>query len=115
MASPIPTTHCKECGTDLFVDGKKLLKGSTCMKCHAKKGDERRLKKRRVAIAHLGDRCMDCGKQFPDACYDFHHNRDKEECVSILIRNNVKLETILEEASKCDLVCANCHRIRHYK
>ncbi len=103
--------NCKECNAKL---DKKILKGNLCMKCHAVYINRYRLEKRRKAIEHLGDKCADCGKTYPAPCYDFHHKDEKEVCVSILIRNNRKLETILNEASKCELLCANCHRLRHF-
>jgi len=107
-------THCKECATKL---DKNKLKGNLCMKCHYQYMNRYRLEKRQKAIEHLGDKCADCDKQYPSACYDFHHTdpNKKDDCVSILIRNNRKLETILNEASKCELLCSNCHRIRHFK
>ena len=105
-------SNCKSCGCDL---DKSKLKGNLCMKCHGVYQDRYRVEKRKKAIEHLGDKCMDCGKTYPPQVYDFHHERDKEECVSILIRNNRKLETILEEVDKCVLLCANCHRLRHFK
>lgn len=86
------------------------------MKCHAVYMNKYRLAKRKTAIEMLGDRCGDCGKTFHPACYDFHHKdpSQKDDHVSILIRNNRKLETILEEVAKCELLCACCHRIRHF-
>ena len=105
--------NCKECGCEL---DKKKLKGNLCMKCHYKYMNAYRVAKRNAAVEHLGARCMDCGNTFPYACYDFHHTdpTKKDDCVANYIRNNRKLEVILEEASKCELLCANCHRIRHY-
>ncbi len=103
---------CKECGVKL---DKKKLKGNLCMKCPAVYMSRYRLEKRQKAIELLGDKCKDCGKTYPAPVYDFHHTDEKSECVSILIRNNRKLETILNEASKCELLCSNCHRIRHFK
>jgi len=108
--------NCKVCGTHLPLndDGTKKLKGNLCMKCHADYQNKYRLEKRQKAIELLGDKCGDCGNTYPAPCYDFHHVEEKTECVSILIRNNRKLETILNEASKCELLCANCHRLRHF-
>lgn len=45
---------------------------------------------------------------------DFDH-RDpatKTKAVSQLISECRSMDIILEEIAKCDLVCANCHRIR---
>jgi hypothetical protein len=104
-------THCKICSTKL---DKNKLKGNLCMQCASKKNTERRRLKRQCAIELLGDKCKDCSKTYPAPCYDFHHKDEKEVCVSILIHRNRKLETILNEAAKCELLCANCHRLRHF-
>jgi len=103
-------THCKTCGKKL---DKNKLKGNLCMQCAAQVNVNRRRKKRDIAINHLGNKCIDCGITYPAAVYDFHHLGNKKDCVATMIRNNLKVETILEEVDKCVLLCANCHRIRH--
>jgi len=85
------------------------------MQCAAQANIDRRRRKRAAAVELLGDKCADCGQTYPHAVYDFHHHGDKYDCVSTLIHNGKKLETILNEAAKCELLCSNCHRIRHYK
>lgn len=59
--------------------------------------------------------CADCGisgKDYPKIL-DFHHVRgDKKFNVSEYSRQTSSLIKIKEEISKCDVVCANCHRIR---
>jgi hypothetical protein len=59
--------------------------------------------------------CLDCGRQFPPYVMEFHHRQPKEKIMSIgrmiITRSRQK---IIEEISKCDLVCSNCHRIREY-
>ena len=103
--------NCKECGTTLDKD---KLKGNLCMQCLSKYNNIYKTNKRKIAVEHLGDKCVDCGNTYPSAVYDFHHLRDKKECVANMIRYNLKIETILEEVDKCVLLCANCHRIRHF-
>ena len=57
--------------------------------------------------------CVDCGKCFHPCAMDFDHVRDnKATDVSRLMDRNRKV--ILDEIAKCDLVCANCHRLRTY-
>lgn len=54
--------------------------------------------------------CMDCGNQFPPECMDWDHRPGE-----IKYRNVSQIrgkEKLMAEISKCDLVCANCHRIR---
>lgn len=56
--------------------------------------------------------CIDCGLSFHQACMDFDHVRgEKLGSVSELSRRFGK-EKLSKEISKCDLVCACCHRIR---
>jgi hypothetical protein len=69
------------------------------------------------AIEYLGCICKRCGLKDPMALsvYDFHH-RDmslKEANVGNMIRKMLSWEEIKVELDKCDLVCANCHRIIH--
>jgi len=57
--------------------------------------------------------CMDCGGSFPVVCMDFDH-RDpgtKNHNVSDLVKVG-SVRILEEEIAKCDIVCANCHRIR---
>lgn len=57
--------------------------------------------------------CMDCGGSFPIICMDFDHVRgEKVGNVADLVKKNKPFDVILAEIAKCDVVCANCHRIR---
>jgi len=58
--------------------------------------------------------CMDCGGEFPYPVMDFDHRPGEIKLgnVAEMVSRNVALERILDEIKKCDLVCANCHRIR---
>lgn len=55
--------------------------------------------------------CSDCGLTFPPEAMDFDHVRG-EKVAGICQIYDWKEERILLELSKCDLVCACCHRIR---
>lgn len=60
-------------------------------------------------------RCTDCGLMYPTAAMDFDH-RDptaKKWTVSQMLLRTSTAE-ILDEVAKCDVVCANCHRMRTY-
>lgn len=56
--------------------------------------------------------CADCGNSYPDYVMDYDHldAKTKFKMVSKLI--NYSFGKIKEEVAKCELVCANCHRIR---
>ena len=67
--------------------------------------------------------CADCGRSFPEVCMDFHHLDEKTKENS-LKKKKTALSTrmrrwgkkrIDEELEKCVVICANCHRIRHFK
>lgn len=62
--------------------------------------------------------CIDCGGVFPPWVMEFDHVPERGEKVanvSCLSRSrSINAPTFLKEASKCDIVCANCHKNRTY-
>lgn len=59
--------------------------------------------------------CADCGGSFPSVCMDFHHLDESTKKFSIGNSvGNLTWDSILAEAAKCVVICANCHRIRHH-
>lgn len=59
--------------------------------------------------------CIKCGEK-RNPCLDFHHrdSNDKEMSITHMVKRYSK-KRILEEISKCDVLCANCHRIEHWE
>jgi hypothetical protein len=60
--------------------------------------------------------CADCGGRFAPCSMQFDH-RDpttKVKAVMAMI-SNFGLDRILAEVAKCDIVCANCHRLRTFQ
>lgn len=55
--------------------------------------------------------CADCGGRFPSVCMDFDHIKDKTFTIA-QNKHRWGLKTLQAEIDKCDVVCANCHRIR---
>jgi len=53
----------------------------------------------------------DCGRQFPTEAMDFDHLGNKVVEVSRLMYDS-GTEALLAEIAKCEVVCANCHRLR---
>jgi len=74
---------------------------------------EFRRKNKTKAVEFMGNKCFRCGQSFPDCCYDFHHKDplDNNEIPSGILHCSWK--RIIEELSKCIMVCSNCHRIIH--
>lgn len=63
-------------------------------------------------------RCLDCGAGFPPVAMDFDHRKSetKRDNVSrIAAGPEFSMADLKAEISKCELVCANCHRIRTWK
>ena len=58
--------------------------------------------------------CTDCGNSFPPCVMEFDHLDPKKKTnnVATLMRHTISLDRLKEEIAKCELVCANCHRIR---
>lgn len=50
-------------------------------------------------------------------CLDFHHRdpTDKVRDVSTLFQKGRTPDVVWAEIQKCDLICANCHRVEHAK
>ena len=61
--------------------------------------------------------CMDCNNNYPHYVMDFDHKDGNLKVSSIarMVRDGKSKIKITEEMKKCDLICANCHRIRTYK
>lgn len=58
--------------------------------------------------------CTDCGKSYPAPVMEFDHlpGQEKKREISKFRTSSCSIESLLIEVSKCELVCANCHRIR---
>lgn len=59
--------------------------------------------------------CIKCGFSHP-AALDFHHRDPNEKDFSIAQWHKTcsNFESVKIEIEKCDVLCANCHRILHY-
>ena len=57
--------------------------------------------------------CADCGNTYLTCVMDFDHKPEFEKKYEMAkIAYSASKARITEEAAKCDVVCANCHRIR---
>lgn len=105
--------------------------GSWCKKCQANynktyyKGNKNKYRARlkhyrqeiksKITALKESSTCADCSNYYPPVCMDFDHVRGKKlfdissysgKCGSM------SWERIQQEIDKCELVCANCHRLR---
>lgn len=59
---------------------------------------------------------MDCGYREHPAALDFDHRDPTAKRMSSIAKHLTRRwEVVLAEIAKCDVVCANCHRIRTAK
>lgn len=57
--------------------------------------------------------CVDCRTVYPHYVMDFDHVRgEKLANVADITNTNHSRKKVWDEIAKCDLVCANCHRVR---
>ena len=67
-------------------------------------------------VAHFGGQCVDCGYEGPPFMYDFDHRDPLDKRFAITASGATRSwDKQLAEAEKCDLVCANCHRMRTHR
>lgn len=89
---------------------------SWCKQCNTENVRNRKRELKRLCVEYKGGVCVDCGGKFHPAIFDFHHVDQKEKDFSISSITSTKLtDPIKSELDKCVLLCANCHRLRHYQ
>lgn len=76
----------------------------------------RRRSKKKQLVLHFGGKCISCGYDKNLAALTFHHRdpKDKSHGVSISGSGKTSLKELIKEASKCDLLCHNCHTETHH-
>ena len=60
--------------------------------------------------------CADCRNRFPHYVLEFDH-RPEHQKIDVVYRvlRNYGADAAWKEVAKCDVVCANCHKIRTYQ
>lgn len=84
----------------------------------SRKHAEKHAGNKKLVMAAIGNKCVDCGLEpsetWPLDCFDFHHTNPDEKDNSIArLLDKSDITEALEEAKKCVVLCANCHRRRH--
>lgn len=60
--------------------------------------------------------CADCGGRFAQCSMDFDHRDPSTKVMRVtLMVGRAGIGRILAEVAKCDIVCANCHRLRTFE
>lgn len=92
-----PSSQCKTCVNNVSTEAITRMR------------QERKL----ILVTEFGNKCQDCGFTGPPFMFDFDHRNPEEK--ERLVGHFRSLEKMRKEAEKCDLVCANCHRLRTHK
>lgn len=66
----------------------------------------------RIAAIKLAVGCMDCGYDEHSEALDFDHRPGEVKLLTISQTVAIQWERLEAEMEKCDVVCANCHRVR---
>lgn len=105
--------RCKECVRKAYI--KVYAKHKDKYNAHSKIVQKRtRVTNKKLKIEYLlAHPCVDCGNT-DTRVLDFDHLRDKKEKVSKML-SSYTWAKVYEEIEKCEVRCANCHRIKHFK
>src|ERR1700687_5556177 len=73
----------------------------------------RRGYRRTQLLAKIKNRpCMDCQGWLGPCQMEFDHRPGVEKIRDVSRMRGCTLKRLLAEAAKCDIVCANCHKLR---
>lgn len=124
--------ECRVCGLDKPLESfpwRNKAKGYRTYECwdcgkirrdgSREQTNARHTEMRRIIIDKINELksqpCMDCGVSYPPYVMDFDHRGGKRMNVSKFKAGTWAWSTVQAEIDKCDLICANCHRLRTFK
>lgn len=104
-------TYCKSCSSKTSK-AYYSLRTPILIEVINKRRLDRRIELQKFIAKYLSENnCVDCGES-DLRTLDFDHLRDKIKNVSQLIKDGAAIETVSNEIAKCEVRCANCHRIK---
>ena len=115
------TRICKSCSKSVGVSNYTKLKSgslhSYCKSCLYVKNQEysKNRKTGKVSVQYIRNykeshACQDCQKNYPYYVMDFDHLEDKSFSINKIQSHSIS--KIQSEIEKCEVLCANCHRVR---
>lgn len=110
-------SRCKECVKKLSLN--YYHNNKTDPEFKRKKQERKnkcRSRKRDLILPLKAKPCADCGFKGHPWQMDFDHIDPANKLGDISDYNNsdYSYKTLLDEIAKCEVVCANCHRLREY-
>jgi transposase len=84
--------------------------GYRCLKCRSEAVTKRRRRVKQTLVDEAGGACRICGYRRCLAALEFHHVEPADKRFALSHRGVARsIERARNEASKCVLLCANCH------
>lgn len=72
-------------------------------------------KKRKIIDEAKAKPCMDCGHNYATVCMDLDHRDPSTKKFNPSQFLSHSYADLISEIAKCDVVCANCHRLRTHQ
>lgn len=116
MLDGIATQVCPICG-EIFTYQNKGGNRKYCFNCSpiTKNPTDKFIAFKRNWIKSHGNGCNICGYNKCIDALDFHHIDPRTKKFSISNTGHHGIDELKEEAEKCIILCANCHREIHAK
>ena len=110
--------RCKDCKTAKSPDefhrdrSRNTGRSNRCVGCENERTRARAAAVRAKVAGLKTGPCVDCGGRFPPEAMDFDHLPGETKAFELSRAHRHPWDKVLAEAAKCELVCANCHRVR---
>ena len=104
---------CKTCSSDYRREHYEKNREKYIRKAHIQNKKAKKTAKEYV-LAYIQDHpCVDCGNS-DIRVLEFDHTKDKEDTIANMVHRGRPIYKIIAEIEKCEVRCANCHKIRHF-
>lgn len=104
------TRTCKKCGRIKPLSKFKNGNGYVCKNCGKSKNKQNKVK---WIQSFKGSGCQLCGYNAHPTAIEFHHVNAEDKDRDLSLMKSMGYQNIVDEISKCLIVCANCHREIH--
>jgi len=104
----------KSLNEDQFYRRNSTRLQSKCKDCFNDYCTNRWRLRKEMAVEYKGGQCEDCKTSYPMPVFEFHHLDPSQKEFTWTKMRLVSDAKLYKELDKCALLCANCHRIRHY-
>ena len=118
-APGMPMKVCSKCKKEkapyeFYKRSKRTGTNSLCKECFNSYCIDRWIKRKLRVVQQFNNRCEDCKNSFHYSIYEFHHLNPEQKDHSWNTMRLMSEEKMQSELSKCVMLCANCHRLRHH-